>query len=139
MIVRQRGERIQIGVLEDGVLAEHYVSHTTADSLIGNVYLGKVQNVLPSDGGRLRRHRPRPQRRALCRRGRLGRLQHGNAPRKIENALKSGDPVLVQVTKDPMGHKGPGSAQPGRTPRPVPGLCARRLHGRPPLTQAARY
>src|SRR5699024_4277544 len=48
MIVRQRGERIQIGVLEDGVLAEHYVSHTTADSLIGNVYLGKVQNVLPS-------------------------------------------------------------------------------------------
>lgn len=48
MIVRQRGERIQIGVLEDGVLAEHYVSHTTQDSLIGNVYLGKVQNVLPS-------------------------------------------------------------------------------------------
>ncbi len=48
MIVRHRDGRIQIGVLEDEVLAEHYVSHTTQDSLIGNVYLGKVQNVLPS-------------------------------------------------------------------------------------------
>lgn len=48
MIVRQRDDRIQIGVLEDGILAEHFVSRTQQDSLIGNVYLGKVQNVLPS-------------------------------------------------------------------------------------------
>ena len=106
MIVRQRGERIQIGVLEDGVLAEHYVSHTTQDSLIGNVYLGKVQNVLPSmeaafvDIGRGRN--------AVLYAGEVdwaaSRLNGG--PRKIENALKSGDPVLVQVTKDPVGHKG---------------------------------
>ena len=67
MIVRQRDDRIQIGVLEDGILAEHFVSKTQQDSLIGNVYLGKVQNVLPVDGSRLRRHRPRPQRRALRR------------------------------------------------------------------------
>lgn len=106
MIVRQRGERIQIGVLEDGVLAEHYVSHTTQDSLIGNVYLGKVQNVLPSmeaafvDIGRGRN--------AVLYAGEVDwdAANIGNAPRKIENALKSGDPVLVQVTKDPVGHKG---------------------------------
>ncbi len=67
MIVRQRDDRIQIGVLEDGVLAEHFVSKTQQDSLIGNVYLGKVQNVLPSHGSRVRRHRTRPQRRALRR------------------------------------------------------------------------
>ena len=106
MIVRQRGERIQIGVLEDGVLAEHYVSHTTADSLIGNVYLGKVQNVLPSmeaafiDIGRGRN--------AVLYAGEVdwSAANLGGRPRKIENALKSGDPVLVQVTKDPVGHKG---------------------------------
>ncbi|MDQ0865631.1 Rne/Rng family ribonuclease [Arthrobacter globiformis] len=106
MIVRQRDDRIQIGVLEDGVLAEHFVSKTQQDSLIGNVYLGKVQNVLPSmeaafvDIGR----------------GRNAVLYAGEVnwdaatlegkQRRIENALKSGDSVLVQVTKDPVGHKG---------------------------------
>lgn len=106
MIVRQREDRIQIGVMEDGVLAEHFVSKTQQDSLIGNVYLGKVQNVLPSmeaafvDIGR----------------GRNAVLYAGEVnwdvaalegqPRRIENALKAGDSVLVQVTKDPVGHKG---------------------------------
>ena len=106
MIVRQRDDRIQIAVLEDGVLAEHFVSKTQQDSLIGNVYLGKVQNVLPSmeaafvDIGR----------------GRNAVLYAGEVnwdvaslevkKRRIENALKSGDYVLVQVTKDPVGHKG---------------------------------
>lgn len=106
MIVRQRDDRIQIAVLEDGVLAEHFVSKTQQDSLIGNVYLGKVQNVLPSmeaafvDIGR----------------GRNAVLYAGEVnwdvaslegkQRRIENALKSGDSVLVQVTKDPVGHKG---------------------------------
>lgn len=106
MVVLQRDDRIQIGVLEDGVLAEHFVSKTQQDSLIGNVYLGKVQNVLPSmeaafvDIGR----------------GRNAVLYAGEVNwdaatlegkhRRIENALKSGDSVLVQVTKDPVGHKG---------------------------------
>ena len=48
MVVRQRGERTQIGVLEDGVLVEHYVDKASHQSFVGNVYLGKVQNVLPS-------------------------------------------------------------------------------------------
>ncbi|HYG65664.1 MAG TPA: Rne/Rng family ribonuclease, partial [Thermoanaerobaculia bacterium] len=106
MLVRQKENRIQIGVLEDGVLAEHFVSHTQQDSLIGNVYVGKVQNVLPSmeaafiDIGRGRN--------AVLYAGEVNwdasRLEGG--PRRIENALKSGDSVLVQVTKDPVGHKG---------------------------------
>lgn len=106
MLVRQKENRIQIGVLEDGVLAEHFVSHTQQDSLIGNVYVGKVQNVLPSmeaafvDIGRGRN--------AVLYAGEVDwdAAELGNKPRKIENALKSGDPVLVQVTKDPVGHKG---------------------------------
>ena len=106
MLVRQKDNRIQIGVLEDGVLAEHFVSHTQQDSLIGNVYVGKVQNVLPSmeaafiDIGRGRN--------AVLYAGEVNwdasRLEGG--PRRIEVALKSGDSVLVQVTKDPVGHKG---------------------------------
>ena len=106
MMVRQREGRIQIAVLEDGVLAEHFVSHTTQDSLIGNVYLGKVQNVLPSmeaafvDIGR--------NRNAVLYAGEVNWDAAGldGQPRKIENALRSGDSVLVQVTKDPVGHKG---------------------------------
>jgi ribonuclease E len=106
MIVRQRDDRIQIGVLEDGVLAEHFVSKTQQDSLIGNVYLGKVQNVLPSmeaafvDIGRGRN--------AVLYAGEVNWdvVNLEGKQRRIENALKSGDSVLVQVTKDPVGHKG---------------------------------
>ncbi len=113
MVVRSKFGRIQIAVLEDGVLVEHYVARAQDASLIGNVYLGRVQNVLPSmeaafvDIGR----------------GRNAVLYAGevdweaaaaaaesdgnkNQARKIELALKPGDKVLVQVTKDPVGHKG---------------------------------
>ncbi|WP_324276809.1 hypothetical protein [Blastococcus brunescens] len=48
MVIRQRGERTQIAVLEDDVLVEHYVTQASATSFAGNVYLGRVQNVLPS-------------------------------------------------------------------------------------------
>ena len=48
MVVRQRGDRTQIAVLEDGILVEHYVTRQSASTMVGNVYLGKVQNVLPS-------------------------------------------------------------------------------------------
>ncbi|WP_309071049.1 Rne/Rng family ribonuclease [Arthrobacter sp.] len=106
MVVRQRDDRIQIAVMEDGVLAEHFVSKTQQDSLIGNVYLGKVQNVLPSmeaafiDIGRGRN--------AVLYAGEVNWDAAGldGQPRRIELALKSGDSVLVQVTKDPVGHKG---------------------------------
>ena len=46
--MRQRGEVTQIAVLEDNVLVEHYVARESQTSLIGNVYLARVQNVLPS-------------------------------------------------------------------------------------------
>ncbi|MDO5753823.1 Rne/Rng family ribonuclease, partial [Arthrobacter sp.] len=106
MVVRQGEDRIQIGVLEDGILAEHFVSKTQQDSLIGNVYLGKVQNVLPSmeaafvDIGRGRN--------AVLYAGEVDwdAANLNGQPRRIENALKSGDSVLVQVSKDPVGHKG---------------------------------
>ena len=106
MAVRQTGDRTQIAVLEDGILVEHYVTRASAASAVGNVYLGRVQNVLPSmeaafvDIGR----------------GRNGVLYAGEVnwdsaglagkSRSIENALSAGDLVLVQVTKDPIGHKG---------------------------------
>ncbi|MCW4459690.1 Rne/Rng family ribonuclease [Microbacterium sp. MPKO10] len=106
MIVRSKSGRIQIGVLEDQVLAEHYVARSQESSLIGNVYLGKVQNVLPSmeaafvDIGRGRN--------AVLYSGEVDwdSVETGNQPRRIELALKPGDKVLVQVTKDPVGHKG---------------------------------
>ena len=107
MVVRGRGDRTQIGVLEDGVLVEHYVSRETTASMAGNVYLGRVQNVLPSmeaafvDIGKGRN--------AVLYAGEVNWDAagiEGGQGRRIENALSSGDTVLVQVTKDPMGHKG---------------------------------
>ncbi len=107
MVVRGRGDRTQIGVLEDGVLVEHYVSRETTASMAGNVYLGRVQNVLPSmeaafvDIGKGRN--------AVLYAGEVNwdaAGLEGGQSRRIENALKSGDSVLVQVTKDPIGHKG---------------------------------
>ncbi|MFC9291895.1 ribonuclease E/G, partial [Streptomyces sp. NPDC057052] len=106
MVVRQHGDRTQIGVLEDGVLVEHYVNKEQATSYVGNVYLGKVQNVLPSmeaafiDIGKGRN--------AVLYAGEVNfeALGMANGPRRIESALKSGQPVLTQVTKDPIGHKG---------------------------------
>ncbi|OBA78745.1 ribonuclease, partial [Mycobacterium sp. 1164966.3] len=96
----------QIAVLEDGIIVEHFVTSAASASLVGNIYLGIVQNVLPSmeaafvDIGR----------------GRNGVLYAGEvnweaaglggADRKIEQALKPGDYVVVQVSKDPVGHKG---------------------------------
>ena len=106
MAVRQRGDRTQIAVLEDGVLVEHYVTRNSSGTMAGNVYLGKVQNVLPSmeaafvDVGRGRN--------AVLYAGEVNWDATGleGRARSIEQALRSGDSVLVQVTKDPIGHKG---------------------------------
>jgi ribonuclease E len=107
MVVRQREELTQIAVLEDKVLVEHYVARESQTSLIGNVYLGRVQNVLPSmeaafiDIGKGRN--------AVLYAGEVNwsALGHKDGqPRKIESVLSSGQSVLVQVTKDPVGHKG---------------------------------
>jgi ribonuclease E len=106
MVVRSKGGRIQIGVLEDNVLVEHYVARNQDASLIGNVYLGRVQNVLPSmeaafvDIG-LGRNAV-----LYSGEGDWDGVETSNQPRRIELALKAGDRVLVQVTKDPVGHKG---------------------------------
>ena len=106
MVIRQHGDRTQIAVLEDDVLVEHYVTRETQSSMIGNVYLGRVQNVLPSmeaafvDIGRGRN--------AVLYAGEVdwNGLGLEGQPKRIEAALKSGQTVLVQVTKDPVGHKG---------------------------------
>ncbi|MCW2944055.1 MAG: ribonuclease, Rne/Rng family [Actinoallomurus sp.] len=106
MVIRSEGERTQIGVLEDNVLVEHYVDRSSHQSYVGNVYLGKVQNVLPSmeaafvDIGKGRN--------AVLYAGEVNWDLAGleGQPRRIESALRSGQSVLVQVTKDPLGHKG---------------------------------
>ncbi len=106
MVVRERGSRVEIGVLEDDVLVEHFVTGRDGDSLVGNVYLGRVQNVLPSmeaafvDIGRGRN--------AVLYAGEVDwdAAGLGGKSRRIEQALSTGDSVLVQVTKDPIGHKG---------------------------------
>ena len=142
MIVRTTADRVQIGVLEDKVLVEHYVARSSESSLIGNVYLGRVQNVLPSmeaafvDIGRGRN--------AVLYSGEVdwSEFEGGNTARRIENALKPGDQVLVQVTKDPVGHKGARLTSqislPGRFLVYVPGGAMNGISRKLPDTERAR-
>lgn len=142
MVVRSKGGRIQLGVLEDKVLVEHYVARSQEASLIGNVYLGRVQNVLPSmeaafvDIGRGRN--------AVLYSGEVDwdAVETGNQPRRIELALKAGDRVLVQVTKDPVGHKGARLTSqislPGRYLVYVPGGSMNGISRKLPDTERAR-
>jgi ribonuclease E len=107
MVITEHGDRDQIAVLEENMLVQHYVTRRGAHSMVGNVYLGRIQNVLPGmeaafvDIGR----------------GRNGVLYAGEVnyspedldggrPPRIEQVLKTGQAVMVQVTKDPMGGKG---------------------------------
>jgi ribonuclease E len=144
MVMRERPDRTQIAVLEDNVVVEHYVARAEESSLIGNVYLGRVQNVLPSmeaafvDIGRGRN--------AVLYSGEVDwdAASEGGTPgpRRIESALKTGDSVLVQVTKDPVGHKGARLTSqislPGRYLVYVPGGAMNGISRKLPDTERSR-
>jgi ribonuclease E len=142
MVVRQRGDRTQIAVLEDGVLVEHYVDKASHQSFVGNVYLGKVQNVLPSmeaafvDIGKGRN--------AVLYAGEVNFDASGleGVAKRIESALKSGQSVMVQVTKDPIGHKGARLTSqislPGRYLVYVPGASMTGISRKLPDTERNR-
>jgi ribonuclease E len=144
MVVRETADRTQIAVVEDGVVVEHYVARSEESSLIGNVYLGRVQNVLPSmeaafvDIGRGRN--------AVLYSGEVdweAASEGGvSGPRRIELALKTGDSVLVQVTKDPIGHKGARLTSqvslPGRYLVYVPGGAMNGISRKLPDTERTR-
>jgi ribonuclease E len=142
MVVRRRGDRTQIAVLEDGTLVEHYVNRASHQSYVGNVYLGKVQNVLPSmeaafvDIGKGRN--------AVLYAGEVNFDASGleGQPKRIESALKSGQSVLVQVTKDPVGHKGARLTSqvslPGRYLVYVPGASMTGISRKLPDTERTR-
>ena len=106
MVITEHGERDQIAILEGHELVQHYVTRAGARSMVGNVYLGRVQNVLPGmeaafiDVGKGRN--------AVLYAGEVNYSPEDleGAPPRIEHVLKSGHSVLVQVTKDPIGGKG---------------------------------
>ena len=142
MVVRQHADRTQIAVLEDGVLVEHYVDKASHQSYVGNVYLGRVQNVLPSmeaafvDIGKGRN--------AVLYAGEVNFDASGleGESKRIESALKSGQSILVQATKDPIGHKGARLTSqvslPGRYLVYVPGANMTGISRKLPDTERTR-
>ncbi len=142
MVVRQHDDRTQIAVMEDNVLVEHYVDKASHQSYVGNVYLGKVQNVLPSmeaafvDIGKGRN--------AVLYAGEVNFDASGleGESKRIESALKSGQSILVQVTKDPIGHKGARLTSqvslPGRYLVYVPGANMTGISRKLPDTERSR-
>ena len=105
MLVHADPRGTQIGVLEEGEIVEHYVTRSHDRSIVGNVYLGRVQNVLPGmeasfvDVGEARN--------GVLYAGEVGIAgDEGDEVPRIETVLKPGQSILVQVTKDPMRSKG---------------------------------
>jgi ribonuclease E len=139
MLITEHGDRDQIAVVEGRELVEHYVTRAGARSMVGNIYLGRVQNVLPGmeaafvDLGRGRN--------AVLYAGEVAHDEDVEEEgQRIEQVLKPGQSVVVQVTKDPMGGKGPrltGQVSlPGRYLVYVPGGGASGISKR--LPDAAR-
>ena len=109
MVVSKQEDATHIAVLEGRTLIEYYVSRPSDNisQIHGNIYLGRVQNVLPGmeaafvDIGT-------PKNAVIYR----GDVQYdkddfdGNASPKIEQMLKARQPILCQVTKNPIAHKG---------------------------------
>jgi ribonuclease E len=124
------------------VLVEHYVNRSSHQSYVGNVYLGKVQNVLPSmeaafvDVGKGRN--------AVLYAGEVNFDVSGleGQPKRIESALKAGQSLIAQVTKDPVGHKGARLTSqislPGRYLVYVPGASMTGISRKLPDTERNR-
>jgi ribonuclease E len=108
MCVHVRPDATQVGVLEGRSLVEHYVSRPrdTTSQIDGNIYLGKVQNVLPGmEAAFIDIGTPKN---GVLYRGDVAFDDsdvEGDRPR-IERLLKNGQTVVVQVTKNPIGTKG---------------------------------
>ena len=107
MLVSANRTQTQIVILEGPVLVEHYVAKDDTNSVAGNIYLAIARNVLPgmeaafldfgaSKNGVLYASDVSPG----------SKRNGGRGGKRIEEVLKEGDKVLVQVTKDAMGAKG---------------------------------
>ena len=105
MLVHADPRGTQIGVLEEGEIVEHYVTRSHDRSIVGNVYLGRVQNVLP--GMEASFVAVGEARNGVLYAGEVGIAgDEGDEVPRIETVLKPGQSILVQVTKDPMRSKG---------------------------------
>lgn len=97
---------VRAALLEDGEVAEIHIDREGHESLIGNIYLGRVQSVEPAlqaafvalpgiaaPGFLAVKH--------------AGALVDAEGPRRIERLVHQGQLVMVEVTRDPVGDKGP--------------------------------
>jgi ribonuclease E len=110
MCVQVREGITQVAVLEGRNLIEHYVSRPADDvsQIHGNIYLGRVQNVLPGmEAAFVDIATPKN---AVLYRGDVQYdaedIESGEADPRIEQILKNRQTILCQVTKNPIGAKG---------------------------------
>ena len=100
MLVSTDSGETRIAVLEGPTLVEYYTAQSKSQSLVGNIYLGKVKNVLPGmeaafvDFGE--------QKNGVLYVSDINRVNN----EKIENIIRIDEEIIVQVVKDAMGEKG---------------------------------
>ncbi len=110
MCVQVRPEVAQVAVLEGRNLIEHYVSRPADDisQIHGNIYLGRVQNVLPGmEAAFVDIATPKN---AVLYRGDVQYdaedIEERGEPARIEDILRARQLIVCQVTKNPIGAKG---------------------------------
>ena len=101
MLISTEGGTTKIAVLEGATLVEYYTAQSKSQSLAGNVYLGKVKNILPGMEA------------AFVNFGKekngvlyVTDINRKNSNQKIENLINVDQEIVVQVVKDAMGEKG---------------------------------
>ena len=90
--------QVQVGIVENGRLVEYYLERDRGDRVVGNIYKGRVENILPGMGA------------AFVDLGleKNGFLFLADMPEQASgDGLKIGDTLLVQVSKEAVGTKGP--------------------------------
>jgi ribonuclease G len=104
IVVNVEREETRVGILEDGVLAELYIERVGSQRLVGNIYKGIVENVLPGmqaafvDIGL--------EKNAFLYVGDIIYEDEKISTKNIRDVLKVGQEIIVQVVKEPIGTKG---------------------------------
>ncbi|MCU0870457.1 MAG: ribonuclease G, partial [Burkholderiales bacterium] len=104
ILVNVTPQETRVAVMQQGAAQELHVERASARGIVGNIYLGQVSRVLP--GMQSAFIHVGLDRAAFLHVADLWSHRNGDEARPIEKLLHDGDPLLVQVVKDPIGTKG---------------------------------
>ncbi|HET9700073.1 MAG TPA: ribonuclease E/G, partial [Burkholderiales bacterium] len=104
VLINVTPQEARVAVVEQGTVQELHLERVSSRGLVGNIYMGRVARVLPGmqsafvDVGL--------DRAAFLHVEDIWQKRNGEPAKPIERLLREGEPIIVQVIKDPIGSKG---------------------------------